>query len=82
MHGGQESTLITMAIPLLHPGMIWCGVPYSEKALSTTTRGGPPYGPTQVAGDDSAGVLDADEATIARAFGARIADIAHRLARR
>ena len=82
MHGGQESTLITMAIPLLHHGMIWCGVPYSEKALSTTTRGGTPYGPTQVAGDDGAGVLDADEAAIAHAFGARIADIAHRLGRK
>lgn len=82
MHGGQESTLITMVIPLIHHGMIWCGVPYSEQALSETTRGGTPYGPTQVAGNDRAGVLDEDEATIAHAFGARIADIAYRLARK
>ena len=82
MHGGQETTLLTMAIPLLHHGMIWCGVPYSEKALTTTRHGGTPYGPSQVAGDDRAGVLDDDEAAIARAHGARIADVAVRLARR
>lgn len=82
MHGGQETTLLTMAIPLLHHGMLWCGVPYSEKALTTTERGGTPYGPTQVAGSDRAGVLDDDEAAIAHAFGARIADIAVRLARK
>ena len=81
MHGGQETTLLTMAIPLMHHGMLWCGLPYTEGALTTTTRGGTPYGPSQVAGDDHAGKLDKNEATLAHAFGARIADVAAKLAR-
>lgn len=80
MHGGQETTLLSMAIPLLHHGMLWVGLPYSEPALSTTTGGGSPYGASQVALDGRAGKLTGDEAKLAHALGARVADIAKRLA--
>ena len=52
LHGGQESTQLSMALPLLHHGMIYCGIPYSEAALSTTTTGGTPYGATTLAKSD------------------------------
>ncbi|MFK8051960.1 MAG: NAD(P)H:quinone oxidoreductase [Woeseiaceae bacterium] len=80
MHGGQETTLLSMALPLIHHGMLWCGIPYSEAALSTTREGGTPYGASQVAFDDKAGVLSKDEAALAFALGARVADISARLA--
>ncbi|GIT23196.1 MAG: hypothetical protein CM1200mP40_28780 [Gammaproteobacteria bacterium] len=50
LHGGQESTLLTMAIPMLHHGMIYCGIPYSESALNATQTGGTPYGASHIAG--------------------------------
>ncbi|OGT47929.1 MAG: NAD(P)H:quinone oxidoreductase, type IV, partial [Gammaproteobacteria bacterium RIFCSPHIGHO2_12_FULL_38_11] len=53
LHGGQESTLLSMQLPLLHQGMIILGVPYSETALFTTTAGGTPYGPSHMAGTNS-----------------------------
>ncbi len=73
MHGGQESTLLTMMMPLIHHGMVLMGVPYSVSALRSTTTGGTPYGPTHVSGLDSSPALSKDEETIAQALGMRIA---------
>ena len=80
LHGGQETTLLSMAIPLLHHGMIVVGLPYTEEALSTTTSGGTPYGPTHVTWNRSADSLSDEEKQLARALGKRVADIAKRLA--
>ena len=80
LHGGQETTLLSMAIPLLHHGMIFVGVPYTEEALSTTTSGGTPYGPTHVTWNRENDALSDDEKTLAHALGARVGDIARRLA--
>jgi NAD(P)H dehydrogenase (quinone) len=79
LHGGQESTLLSMAVPLLHHGMIFVGLPYSEEALSRTTTGGTPYGPTHVTWNRTADALSDDEKELARALGRRVADIAQRL---
>ena len=79
LHGGQETTLLTMAMPLLHHGMILVGLPYSEKALSTTTTGGTPYGASHVSWSRESDSLSADEKTLARALGKRVAEIAKRL---
>jgi len=79
LHGGQETTLISMSIPLLHHGMIVVGLPYSEEALSTTTSGGTPYGPTHVTWNRNHDVLSEEEKQLARALGKRVADIAKRL---
>ncbi len=76
MHGGQESTLLSMALPLLHHGMLVMGVPYTEPALHSTQRGGTPYGASQVSGHDQAARLTADEQSIARAAGERLATVA------
>jgi NAD(P)H dehydrogenase (quinone) len=81
LHGGQEATLLTMAVPLLHHGMLIVGLPYSESALTETTSGGTPYGASHVAGPDANPRLTADEITLARALGRRVAEIAVRLAR-
>ena len=81
LHGGQETTLLSMAIPLLHHGMIFVGVPYTEEALSATRSGGTPYGPTHVTWNRDADELSDDEKTLARALGARVGDIARRLAK-
>jgi NAD(P)H dehydrogenase (quinone) len=80
LHGGQETTLLSMGIPLIHHGMILVGVPYTEPALSTTTSGGTPYGPTHVTWNREADSLSDEEKQIARALGARVADIAKKLA--
>jgi NAD(P)H dehydrogenase (quinone) len=80
LHGGQETTLLTMAMPLLHHGMILVGLPYSEKALSTTTTGGTPYGASHVSWKRRPDSLSDEEKTLARALGRRVADIAGRLA--
>ena len=79
LHGGQETTLLTMAMPLLHHGMVLVGLPYSEKALSTTTTGGTPYGASHVSWSRESDSLSADEKTLARALGKRVAEIAKRL---
>ncbi len=79
LHGGQESTLLSMMLPLLHHGMVMVGLPYSEPGLSRTRSGGTPYGPSHLAGKDSDRALDADESELCRALGARVADIAGRL---
>ena len=80
LHGGQETTLLTMAMPLLHHGMIYVGLPYSEKALSATTTGGSPYGASHVSWNRESDSLSDDEKALARLLGARVADIARRLA--
>jgi len=80
LHGGQEATLLNMAVPLLHHGMLLVGVPYGEPELSTTTSGGTPYGATHVTWNRHADALSDDEKRLARALGRRVADIARRLA--
>ncbi len=75
LHGGQESTLLTMALPLIHHGMVYVGVPYTEKELFETQTGGSPYGATRITADWAAGFTD-DEKAIARALGHRVATIA------
>ncbi len=80
MHGGQETTLMTMVLPLLHHGMYVIGLPYTEEALHTTTAGGTPYGASHVAGSASGpSTLTDEEAELCRALGKRIAGIAKRL---
>ena len=79
MHGGQETTLLTMALPLIHHGMILVGVPYSEPALNATRTGGTPYGASHVAFEQSATELSKEEAAIARHLGRRVAELAIRL---
>jgi NAD(P)H dehydrogenase (quinone) len=79
LHGGQETTLLTMAVPLIHHGMIYVGIPYGEKELSTTTTGGTPYGASHVSWSRESDKLSEDEKRLARALGARVADIAKRL---
>ena len=78
-HGGQESTLLSMHVPLLHHGCVIVGIPFTEPALSTTRTGGSPYGATHVAGGADDPQLSDDEAVLARALGRRVADIARRL---
>lgn len=76
LHGGQEATLLTMLVPLLHQGMVYAGVPYSEAGLLNTTSGGTPYGTSHVAGQRSDRSLDDIERTLARSQGRRIARLA------
>ena len=77
MHGGQESTLLSMMIPLLHHGMLITGVPYSVRELEVTRTGGSPYGPSHVTGEDETFFeLSQDEVQIARKAGKRIARLA------
>ena len=80
LHGGQETTLISMALPLLHQGMLIVGLPYTEEALTTTTTGGSPYGASHVSWNKSGAALSRDERTLAQALGRRLADVALRLA--
>jgi NAD(P)H dehydrogenase (quinone) len=79
LHGGQESTLLSMAIPLLHHGMLITGIPYSEKALGTTTTGGSPYGATHISWNRKADSLSDDEKYLARVLGTRVAETALKL---
>lgn len=81
LHGGQESTLLSMAVPLLHHGMVIVGIPYTAAALSTTTTGGTPYGATHVTWNRKTVELSNDEKTLARTLGKRVATIAARLSR-
>jgi len=80
MHGGQESTLLSMALPLLHHGMLLLGIPYTEPALSHTTSGGTPYGASHVAGTKGENAISEHERELARALGRRLADTARKLA--
>lgn len=79
LHGGQETTLITMALPLLHHGMLLVGLPYTETELATTTTGGTPYGATHVSWNRNPDPLSDDEKKLARALGRRVAEVASRL---
>ena len=78
MHGGQESTLLSMMLPLLHHGAMVLGIPFTEAALNTTTSGGTPYGASHVSGVDGQRALSADEKLLARALGRRVAQVALR----
>jgi len=78
LHGGQETTLLSMMLPLLHHGMVLVGLPYTESALHSTRSGGAPYGATHVSGMASGG-LSAEEKELAQALGSRVARIALRL---
>ena len=75
MHGGQESTLLSMMIPLLHQGMLIGGIPYSEQSLHSTTSGGTPYGASHIQSDE----LSTDEKNLCQAQGKRIARLATQL---
>lgn len=75
LHGGMESTIISMMLPLFHHGMIIAGIPYSEPSLGKTKSGGTPYGPSHLAGNDSSRELDNDEKNICVAMGKRIAEL-------
>jgi NAD(P)H dehydrogenase (quinone) len=77
LHGGQESTLLTMSIPLLHQGMLLVGLPFTERAVNQTRTGGTPYGATHVSGMAAQpAVLSEDEITLAQALGRRVAEVA------
>jgi NAD(P)H dehydrogenase (quinone) len=81
MHGGQETTLLSMMLPLFHHGMILVGLPYTEMALSRTSTGGSPYGASHVAGEEMQPQLSTDEKTLAQLLGARVAGLAVQLRR-
>lgn len=80
MHGGQESTLLTMMLPLIHHGMIYCGIPYSESGLMQTTSGGTPYGASHWAGVNNDNKATDEELQLCQALGQRVATIAKQLA--
>ncbi len=80
LHGGEESTLLSMMLPLLHHGMIISGLPYSEPELLTTTTGGTPYGASHLAGSDSKLPLSDEEKALCKAQGKRLAQLAAKLA--
>ncbi len=80
-HGGQESTLLSMLIPLMHHGMVLVGIPFTEAALNTTRTGGTPYGASHVAGAKDDAPLSDDEKQLARALGKRLAETATKLRR-
>ena len=80
-HGGQESTLLSMILPLLHHGMLIVGLPFTEAALGATTTGGTPYGASHVAGSGAERALSEDEKHLASALGRRLASAALKLAR-
>ncbi|MDP1931203.1 MAG: NAD(P)H:quinone oxidoreductase [Gammaproteobacteria bacterium] len=79
LHGGQESTLLSMLNPLLHHGMVICGLPYSEPLLMDTQSGGTPYGASHLAGRSSDRKVDDDESTLCIALGKRVATLALKL---
>ncbi len=79
LHGGQESTLLTMMVPLLHHGMVISGIPYSETDLVKTTTGGTPYGASHLAGPESNNDISASEKALCIAQGKRIAELSKKL---
>jgi NAD(P)H dehydrogenase (quinone) len=79
MHGGQETTLVSMLLPLLHHGMLALGIPYTEPALNNTRTGGTPYGLSHVAGLNGENPVSEHERELARVLGRRVADLARRL---
>lgn len=79
LHGGQETTLFSMFLPLMHHGMLLVGLPYSESELLTTEAGGTPYGPTHVAGSDNQRPITEAERHLCQALGRRLAGLARQL---
>ena len=79
LHGGQESTLLTMMLPLLHHGMLITGLPYTETELLSTKTGGTPYGASRVTSDTEANVLSDEERSLCLALGRRLANTANKL---
>lgn len=79
MHGGNESTLLSMMLPLFHHGMLLLGLPYSEVALSETQSGGTPYGASHIAGANGNSTLTADEISLGKSLGKRLAETACQL---
>src|SRR5580658_11019854 len=79
LHGGQETTLVSMMLPLLHHGMYVVGLPYTERALNHTASGGTPYGASHVGRSEQAPLLTDDEKSLAQALGRRVAELAVRL---
>ena len=79
LHGGNESTLLDILRPLLHHGMLLVGLPYTEAALSSTQRGGTPYGASHISGADGGLALSSEERSLAMALGKRVASIAMQL---
>ncbi|HEX7012152.1 MAG TPA: NAD(P)H:quinone oxidoreductase [Steroidobacteraceae bacterium] len=79
MHGGQETTLLSMMLPLLHHGMYIVGIPYTEAALNQTRAGGSPYGASHVALDETQPTLSEHERTLAQVLGRRVAELAMKL---
>ena len=81
LHGGQESTLLSMMLPLLHHGMVILGLPYTHPSLTTTTSGGTPYGASHYAGPGNDLAISDDEKTLCLALGKRLAEVALKLSR-
>lgn len=79
MHGGQESTLLSMMLPLLHHGCLLVGIPFTETRLSSTRSGGTPYGASHVSGADGNNAFSDDETQLARALGRRVGELALKL---
>ena len=79
LHGGQESTLLSMMLPLLHHGMLLVGIPFSERGLAAAQGGGSPYGASHVASASGPGELSESERELAQALGRRVADLVQRL---
>ena len=79
MHGGQESTLLSMMLPLLHHGRVLVGIPFTEPRLSSTHTGGTPYGASHVSGADGKAAFSEDEKVLAKALGRRVAQISLKL---
>ena len=82
LHGGQETTLMSMMIPLLHHGMVIAGIPYSETSLNRTQSGGTPYGASHVAGSQGQHKITEDEMNLCKAQGKRLGELALKLSRR
>ena len=80
-HGGQESTLLTMMVPLLHHGCVILGIPYTEPTLSSTRGGGTPYGASHVAGSQDDPQPSEDDARLARVLGRRVAELTLKVSR-
>ncbi len=81
MHGGQETTLLSMMLPLMHHGMLMVGIPYTEKQLTTTRSGGTPYGASHLAGPRSDVPISEEEQQLCVALGRRLATLGARLTR-
>jgi NAD(P)H dehydrogenase (quinone) len=79
LHGGQETTLVSMMLPLLHHGMYLVGLPYTERALTETASGGTPYGASHVGRSEQAPLLTEEEKSLAQALGRRVAQLAVQL---